>query len=242
MASTVPVVSMRTSHIYGRARSLNSILIPDSACGYDHAAVGSKKRLMPVAFTGCLAHAEIIYEVQTHHVSQIRGHFTHNDECSTTEFSRIPTFPIHPSVYVEALQQLKAGMGLDKIKERNQAMYESRTYRDMPHNLQSSPYRWILENSDTRSLYRQFFRLQGIKIAQKDHINVHEWLNPDSPQFNQTLRDAIFHYKPRVTQGERIEVCISTPEMKEAAWKYAHHSQVLLDGTFGITIPEVRGK
>jgi hypothetical protein len=29
-------------------------------------------------------------------------------------------------------------------------------------------------------------------------------------------------------------VCISTPEMRAAAWKYGHKSQIILDGTFGL--------
>ena len=63
---------------------------------------------------------------------------------------------------------------------------------------------------------------------------MHEWLDPNSPQFKKPLYDAIFHYSPRTSETERLELCIATSEMKEAAWKYAHHSQVLLDGTFGI--------
>jgi hypothetical protein len=63
---------------------------------------------------------------------------------------------------------------------------------------------------------------------------VHEWLNPDSPLFNKTLSDAVFHYSPRINRDERIEVCIATSEMNKASWKYAHRSQILLDGTFGI--------
>ncbi|KAI0705232.1 hypothetical protein BC835DRAFT_1315131 [Cytidiella melzeri] len=86
----------------------------------------------------------------------------------------------------------------------------------MPRDLATSQYCWLL-------------------IVQKDHINLHEWLDRDSPQFNKTLKKAIFHYVPRTKHEGRLKVCIATSEMKAAAWKYGHHSQVLLDGTFGIS-------
>ncbi|KAF4571298.1 hypothetical protein AB1N83_013800 [Pleurotus pulmonarius] len=37
-----------------------------------------------------------------------------------------------------------------------------------------------------------------------------------------------------MAKGERLKVCISTLEMDEAAWKYGHHAQIMLDGTFGV--------
>jgi hypothetical protein len=33
---------------------------------------------------------------------------------------------------------------------------------------------------------------------------------------------------------ERFEVCVATLDMCEAAWKYGHESQIILDGTFGV--------
>lgn len=165
----------------------------------------------------------------------IRGFLEHNEKCLTNPITRSPVWPVHPSVYEDALRRLKAGVSLDEIKRANQDLFMSRGYSAMPKDLSTSRYRWLLTNKDNRSLYRQYHRLRGVKLVQKDHINVHEWLDPDSPQFNQTLRDAIFHYAPRTEGQDRLEICISTPEMREAAWKYGHHSQILLDGTFGIS-------
>lgn len=113
-------------------------------------------------------------------------------------------------------------------------MVHSKQYKDQPADLTKSPYRWHIRGHDTRSLYRQFNRLQGIKVTEQAHLNIDEWLDPESSQFNQRLCNAIFHYSPRATRGERFEACIATPEMKEAAWKYAHKSQIILDGTFGV--------
>lgn len=97
-----------------------------------------------------------------------------------------------------------------------------------------APYRWLLRASDTRSLYRQFNRMEGIKVTEAAHLNIHEWLDPLSPQYNDTLAKAIFHYSARATKEDRFEVCVSTDEMKTATWKYAHKSQIILDGTFGV--------
>lgn len=102
-------------------------------------------------------------------------------------------------------------------------------------DLSHSPYRWLLGQKDTWSLYRQFHRLQGVKLKEEAHINIHEWPDPSSLRYNEALCNAIFHYSPWLSKGEQFKVCIAMEEVvKEAAWKYAHLSQILLDGTFGI--------
>ncbi|KAK7001142.1 hypothetical protein R3P38DRAFT_3327238 [Favolaschia claudopus] len=118
---------------------------------------------------------------------------------------RIPALPLHPS--------LANGVSLTDIQQRNREW-------DCKH-------RWLLQRYDTRSLYRQFSRLDGVKLTEKPHINLDEWLNPNSPQYNPTLASAIFHYSARTSKDERLE-------MKEAAWKYGYKSQIVVDGTFGV--------
>ncbi|KAI0826382.1 hypothetical protein BC629DRAFT_1455850 [Irpex lacteus] len=144
------------------------------SCGYDHTVVGSKKRLAAVPFTGCLAHAEVVCEVQTHHVLLIRGYFEHNEGCLTAEYTRAPTLPVHPIVYQHALEQLKKGMTWKQVKDSNHSMYTARTYPDMPRDLGSSRYRWILHTTDHRSLYRQFSRMKGTDVIQDNHMNAHD--------------------------------------------------------------------
>jgi len=187
-----------------------------------------------VDFTGCLAHAEVTYLRTTQKIIRVRGYFNHNEGCKTAVITRFPAVPLHPAVYEIALQQLKDGATLTDIQEQNRAMVQSVSYSNQPADLKQSPYRWHLRGKDTRSLYRQFNRMQGIKVTEQAHLNIDEWLDPESPQFNQTLRDAVFHYSPRATRGERFEVCIATPDMSEGAWKYSHKSQIILDGTFGV--------
>lgn len=67
------------------------------------------------------------------------------------------------------------------------------------------------------------------------HINIDKWMDKHSPRYNPEIASAIFHYSARADRGERFEACIVTQEMKEAAWRHADRSQILLDGTFGVS-------
>ncbi len=44
----------------------------------------------------------------------------------------------------------------------------------------------------------------------------------------------VFHYCPRSDKNERFEIGIATRDMDEAAWRYGHSAQLILDGTFGV--------
>ena len=48
------------------------------------------------------------------------------------------------------------------------------------------------------------------------------------------LADTVFHYSARTAKNERFQVCIAMEDMREAAWKYGHGSQLIMDGTFGL--------
>ncbi|KAJ6573241.1 hypothetical protein B0H10DRAFT_2349038 [Mycena sp. CBHHK59/15] len=188
------------------------------ACGYDH---HHKEHHTGAPFTGCLAHVEIT--VRSNKILRIRGHFEHNQGCCTGEFCNIPPIPVHPSVYAVALAQLRDG-----------ATFNDVPYKDFPVDLAASPYRWILTQNDSRSLYRQYNRMKGVTVTNAPEINVDDWLDPKSDKFNPTLAQAIFHYSARTQKGERFEVAIATDDMNRAAWAYGHESQIILDGTFGV--------
>ncbi|KAJ6582512.1 hypothetical protein DFH09DRAFT_1360400 [Mycena vulgaris] len=185
-----------------------------SDCGYDHGCYQSKQRNTPVPFTGCLSHAEITYVIGSQKILRIRGYFQHNQACKDALFTRIPPIPVHSS--------------------KNREFFAAGSYSGFPADLRESPYRWSIETRDSRSLYSQFNRLNGVKVKEKPQINMDEWLDPASPQYNATLAEAIFHYSARSSKAERFEVCIATDEMRQAAWKYGHESQIILDGTFGV--------
>ncbi|RDX44477.1 hypothetical protein OH76DRAFT_1322336, partial [Lentinus brumalis] len=203
-------------------------------CGYDHTVRESRTRRVAVAFTGCLAHAEILSEVATGRILMVRGLFTHNDGCKSAFLTRIPHLRLHPEVFSVALKQLSVGAQLADIQATNLALFESRGYAAQPADLSKSPYRWLLQKTDTTSLYRQFNRIRGVrtKIAPQD--NIHAWLDPHSPSYKEDIASAVFHYAARTERGERFEVCLATKEMRAAAWKYGHGSQIILDGTFGV--------
>jgi hypothetical protein len=95
--------------------------------------------------------------------------------------------------------------------------------------------RYELLPSDSSRLYRIHNRLKGVDFAQPAEYNLDDWLNPNSPQYQKQLHEAIFYYKARTDKDERLRVCIQLPEMKAAAWQYAHNGQLILDGTFGIS-------
>ncbi|KAJ7626694.1 hypothetical protein B0H17DRAFT_963315, partial [Mycena rosella] len=203
-------------------------------CGYDHNRSHTKARHTPVPFTSCLAHGEITFAVDTHKILRIRGYFHHNQQCKDAEYIRIPPIPVHPSVFIVALSQLRDGATFADVKKKNRELFAARGYKDFPADLRTSPYRWLLETRDSRSLYRQFSRMNGVKVTEKPQVNVDEWLDPQSAQYNPMIAEAVFHYSARANKGERFEACVATDEMNAAAWKYGHENQIILDGTFGV--------
>lgn len=94
--------------------------------------------------------------------------------------------------------------------------------------------RYHLLKQDHSTLYRQFSRQNGIDITRIPQYNIDDWLNEDSVRFQPQFKHAMFHYQPQVQKEDRFEICISTDEMYEALWKYAHGNQILFDGTFGV--------
>lgn len=59
-------------------------------------------------------------------------------------------------------------------------------------------------------------------------------MDPASPHFKRDIADSVFYYAARAAQNERVKICIATPEMRTAGWKYVHQQQLVLDGTFGV--------
>ena len=104
----------------------------------------------------------------------------------------------------------------------------------MPVDLHTSQYCWIMKPYDSRTLYRQYNILISVDTMTREEININEWVNPNSPKYNKTLADAVFHYTPRAAANEQFEICTATSEMKDVAWKFGHNSQIMLDGTFGV--------
>jgi hypothetical protein len=94
-------------------------LSPYSSCGYNTEARQEAKqkkshqltttRCAPYDFTGCLAHADVTYEISSGRIGRIIGYFEHNLGCQTGIMKRLPPVPLHPHVFEVALEQLKEG-------------------------------------------------------------------------------------------------------------------------------------
>ena len=124
---------------------------------------------------------------------------------------------------------------LASIQSTNLRMIEQKAYRDMKSYCPTvANYRYTFLSHDSSTLYRTFHKSQGVNVTNRPEQNVHQWLDPSSPEFKPDLHRAIFYYRARLAKEDRLKLCISTPEMDEAAWKFTHHGQLLLDGTFGV--------
>lgn len=154
--------------------------------------------------------------------------------CRSAKLARLPPFPLHPDVWKVALDQLSDGSTWGDIREKNSRLVRTRGYISQPKNWEESQYRWVLKQGDSRSLYRQHQRLGGVDVNNAPHRNIDSWLDRSSPEYHPVLAEAVFHYAPRTKNNDRFEVCIATPDMNDAAWRYGHGSQIIMDGTFGV--------
>lgn len=113
--------------------------------------------------------------------------------------------------------------------------FEQKLYRgQLTWDSKTANVRYELLPGDFSRLHRRYYWTQGIDVETAPERNVHNWIDRKSPEYNTALAEAVFHYSARATEKERFEICISTPEMKEAGWKYVHKKQLILDGTFGV--------
>lgn len=133
------------------------------------------------------------------------------------------------------LVQLAAFYSVTAVQMMNSTMVAQCAYRNQhAFNHLNANHRYELLSTDFASLYRKHNRQCGINITIAPEYNLDNWLNPQHPDFKQELAQAIFYYRARAEQNERLKVCISTSEMDEAAWEYGHNNQMILDGTFGV--------
>ncbi|KAJ8087802.1 hypothetical protein PM082_006646 [Marasmius tenuissimus] len=193
------------------------------------------KRRAPWPFTGCLAHVEVAESLTHRTVSEISRVLSHNAECQDSVLERLPPIPLHEHVYEVALAQLENDASLTAIQDTNQRMIQQRSYRGMlSYDPETANVRYLLLASDSAALYAKYARTLGIDVKNPPQYNISDWLNPNSPRYKPEVASQVFHYQERAEARDRFEVCISTPEMDRTAWKHAHRSQLVLDGTFGV--------
>jgi hypothetical protein len=111
-------------------------------------------------------------------------------------------------------------------------LVEGRQYPEMTEKFQR--FRFLLKTQDGRLIYKRYWKNKGIDITREPQHNIHDWLDPHSTTHNPILSRTIFHYLPRTIANERFELCMASSEMHEAAWRYGHGKQLMVDGTFGI--------
>ena len=124
---------------------------------------------------------------------------------------------------------------LTAIQSMNLSLIEQRAYRDMKtYDPASANYHYTLLSRDASTLYRMYHKSEGVNVTHPAEQNVHSWLDPASPTFKPSLCQAIFYYRTRLCKEDRLKVYISTLEMDKAVWRYVHHNQLIIDGTFGV--------
>jgi hypothetical protein len=130
---------------------------------------------------------------------------------------------------------MDANNSIAGIQERNRELCGAKLYHGQKQlDRPKANVRYEFLPHDTHRLYKKYARINGINLDMKPEYNIEAWLNPESPSYKRELAEAIYHYQARTEKSERLQICIQTTEMREAAWKYSHEKQVILDGTFGI--------
>ncbi|KAJ3832225.1 hypothetical protein F5878DRAFT_654682 [Lentinula raphanica] len=180
---------------------------------------------MSYPFTACLAHVEVtVVWVIDGRIVKLCGIFEHNSGCEEARMNRLPAIPLHEHVYEVALEQLENGASLTAVQEKNQQMISARKYRNMDsYNTEKANFQYNFLSSDNATLYNKFSQKLGINTRKE----------PQTSSLKAEVHAAIFYYQARVEKNECLKVCITTNDMDQAAFKYIHHSQLIVDGTFG---------
>ena len=66
-------------------------------------------RKAPYDFTGCLAHLDLTYSIDSFIILRIVGILEHNSDCEKQEMQHLPAVPLHSHVWQIALQQINNG-------------------------------------------------------------------------------------------------------------------------------------
>ncbi|KAJ9113552.1 hypothetical protein QFC20_001903 [Naganishia adeliensis] len=75
----------------------------------------------------------------------------------------------------------------------------------------------------------------GLDPRQQAHVVMHRWMTPGNPGYNEQIALNVPHFESLAVGQERFEAVIITEQMREAAWRFGHRQQMILDGTFGVS-------
>ena len=117
------------------------------------------------------AHAEVTTIASAGQILRVWGYFEHNDACQKAAIARMPELPIHPSVYVIALAQLREGSSAE-VQTEIRRLFQTCAYKGqpLPRDLANSNYRWLLQQTDFCTLYQKFNRLLGVDVKEAPHV------------------------------------------------------------------------
>ena len=166
-------------------------------------------------------------------VDEISGILDHSDSCKDQiEMDRNPRVPLSPELRNYALDLLREKTPLPLLRSKTTSWAEKK-WPGLPGD---SYFRYRLTLHDASSLYRTISRECGIHQRTAAEDNLDKWFRAEKPQPpSSLLSESCLHYqaheKPKT---DRFEIILSTPEMQEAAWKYGHKKQILMDLTFGV--------
>lgn len=123
-----------------------------------------------------------------------------------------------------------------QIRNKNLEMFSQQLYRDQRSaDRTRMNTRYELQSGDFSRLYRRHYReMYQIDVSTPPEYNIDNWLDSGSPHYKPDIAKSVFHYAARADKDERLKVCIATPEMRDAGWKYCDQKQLILDGTFGV--------
>ncbi|KAF8152258.1 hypothetical protein B0H34DRAFT_677651 [Crassisporium funariophilum] len=166
-------------------------------------------------------------------IDKISGILDHSEHCKEQiEMEQNPRVPLSPELRNHALELLQENTPLCLLCSKCTIWAEQR----WPGIHGDLHYRYRLTHHNASSLYHTISCKRGIPQRSAAKDNLDKWFWTDKPQPpSPLLTQSCFHYQPhKKGVSDRFEIILSTPEMQEAAWKYGHKKQVLMDLTFGV--------
>ncbi|KAF8168414.1 hypothetical protein B0H34DRAFT_779746 [Crassisporium funariophilum] len=212
-------------------------------CGMDHTTgrFAGKKCQIPWKDVGCLCWIKLVTVHDENHginnhmiaIDEISGILDHSEHCKEQiEMEQNLRVPLSPELQNYALELLQENTPLCLLRSKCTIWAEQR-WPGIPGDLH---YRYRLTPHDASSLYCTISRERGIpqRLAAEDNLD--KWFRTEKPQPpSPLLIQSCFHYQPhKKGVSDRFKIILATPEMQEAAWKYGHKKQVLMDLTFGV--------
>jgi hypothetical protein len=124
---------------------------------------------------------------------------------------------------------------MSEIFAQNREACQLGQYEDQKQDKKNSNVRYLLQPSDSSSIYRLFTKSRGINTSRPAELNVDDWLTPGTDSVRSEVASAVHHYQGRTRAPKsRFEMVMATEEMDQAAFELCHGGQMVIDLTFGL--------